>query len=328
MSNNQITIAIPTYNRFEKVKHLLSFLAKQKEVCCYDVLLIDNCSDNYNYADLLQLIPQVRIYRNKYNVGASSNIIRCFEYCETDWLWIVGDDDEIVENGLELVLNVVHKNQDVGFINFQSTISKANSNIITTNIVGDGLSAFINSMPNYSNTLLISSSLYNLKYIKPDLNIAYMYAYTMAPHLVILLNSLSQYNIKYLFSKEFLINWNLSNVPVDWDFEILYLNNYDIIEFINHDVRLARIFYQKMLLSHPWPSNKYDWYRLNTVFSEQQLWFKFKKFEIEHKNLLVKHYKLLMNLFYFIFIEIVRKLFKRPVYRIHAINYLRLNKRN
>jgi hypothetical protein len=150
----------------------------------------------------------------------------------------------------------------------------------------------------------------------------------MAPHLIILLNSLKQHNVKYIFRSEFLIEWHLTDSSDGWNFEIMYLNNYDLLELLNHNIKLARILYKKMLFSHPWPSYKYSWFKINTVLSEQQLWFKFKRFEIEYKMLLKSHFKLLILLKSFILLEVVRKIFKRPIYRIYTIDYLRLNKRN
>ena len=92
-----LTVAIPTFDRNQTLReHLASLLPQLTPDCT--LLIIDNCSPTpviETIRDLLDGYPSlsVRVDRNQTNIGAGANILRCLERCETEWLWVLGDDD-------------------------------------------------------------------------------------------------------------------------------------------------------------------------------------------------------------------------------------------
>jgi glycosyltransferase involved in cell wall biosynthesis len=185
----KLTVAIPTYNRnnilIENIKHLLPQL---KEDC--ELLIIDNASDVPIELTLNSLLStytvfKKRVIRNKYNIGGSANVLRCFELCETEWLWCLGDDDLIVENAVELIRTTLIKHPEAIFLNY--TVP----NIIRKKtIINNTLKEFIESIDHYGTLLCISASIFNFRALIKHLKIGYQYAYSNAPHIAILLSEL------------------------------------------------------------------------------------------------------------------------------------------
>lgn len=47
---------------------------------------------------------QCRVVRKRANIGANANVLRCFELCETEWIWILGDDDHGLPGAVDKIL--------------------------------------------------------------------------------------------------------------------------------------------------------------------------------------------------------------------------------
>ena len=97
MTIMHLTIAIQTYNRPNELLVLLHRLLPMLDSRC-KVLIVDNCSEEPVAEKQRRVLgdwPRVdlTIVRNRVNVGGGANILRCFELCQTEWLWVLGDDD-------------------------------------------------------------------------------------------------------------------------------------------------------------------------------------------------------------------------------------------
>jgi glycosyltransferase involved in cell wall biosynthesis len=106
-----LTIAIPTYNRLEYLKELLSKLLKQCEPFPdIEILVSDNCTTDGTFPyirDVSNLNPQMRYVRNSTNVGGDENFIRCVESAYGNYVWIFGDDEELCEGAISTVMNTL-----------------------------------------------------------------------------------------------------------------------------------------------------------------------------------------------------------------------------
>jgi glycosyltransferase involved in cell wall biosynthesis len=195
MSVPLITIAIPTYNRFETLCAALSRLATQltDDVC---VLVIDNASTDGTL--LLKSWVQselpscpITIHRNVANVGASANVARCFELCTTDWVWTLSDDDIVFPDAVEKIIMAVKRNPSATAINLQTTLIpedyRRSADFEITCTTTDELS---NNLDYMTNLLLISSTIHNVPVARTLLHRSYISLNTAAPHLAIILTSL------------------------------------------------------------------------------------------------------------------------------------------
>jgi hypothetical protein len=60
------------------------------------------------------------LIENKFNVCGDENILRCIEYANGEWVWVIGDDDAIEDNCFNVLNDLIDKytDTDVFFIHF------------------------------------------------------------------------------------------------------------------------------------------------------------------------------------------------------------------
>jgi glycosyltransferase involved in cell wall biosynthesis len=116
-----LTIAIPTYNRGIFLAQLLEVLVPQLDgESRVELLISDNASPDNTPAIVgsIQMDGPTLVYqRNESNIGADANFLQCLNMARGEYVWIVGDDDVIVEDGLRQVLNVLDRREfDLVFV--------------------------------------------------------------------------------------------------------------------------------------------------------------------------------------------------------------------
>lgn len=114
---NRITVLIPTYNRKEELLDTLTALSIQTNRD-FEVLVGDNCSNYSIEKEIIPLLPhefvkQVRVYHHKYNVGGSYNMISLLYMCNTEYGWLLGDDDLVQKDAIEKITQKIEKYPDV-----------------------------------------------------------------------------------------------------------------------------------------------------------------------------------------------------------------------
>lgn len=204
-----LTIAIPTYNRERWLKSCLEHLCPQ---VTDEVRLVvrDNCS-NYDVqavVDKFRTICPIEFYRNRINIGGDANIARLFEYCDTQWLWVVGDDDDLVPDAVETVLNTIKENPDVIFINFGSRFSGKVKGI-------EGFAKAMEPFAAFGNSFFITNGIHNLKNGAEDLYYHYKYLSTCTGQIFRVICHL----IKHPDDSCFFIEKELSILKSDQDME-------------------------------------------------------------------------------------------------------------
>ena len=162
-----LTIAIPTYNRPAQLHNTLSKLLPQLNDECY-LSIIDNHSDvpvEETTAELFCQYPNVqyKIHRNHVNIGGDSNIIRCFEYCDTPWLWTVGDDDEILPGAIETIFHDMQAYPNVVSINYSSP--SANRPTRQKASINYGKEEFLTNTDSFGALIYITCNVYQTKYL-------------------------------------------------------------------------------------------------------------------------------------------------------------------
>lgn len=117
----QLTIAIPTYNRLATLKkslqRVLDYTKGQDEI---EIFVSDNASTDgtKEYIEGLQKkYRNLNYYRNDNNLGYDGNCLNCFRKAKGKYLWMISDDDYIMENAVELVLKVIVQKPVIVFCN-------------------------------------------------------------------------------------------------------------------------------------------------------------------------------------------------------------------
>lgn len=90
-----LTIVLITYNRDKYlVKTLEQFLNSPFINCKF--VIQNNCSTDDTEVvaqNFKNLFPSLKIVTNKFNIGANANIMRAIENSNTEYTWIIADDD-------------------------------------------------------------------------------------------------------------------------------------------------------------------------------------------------------------------------------------------
>lgn len=185
-----LTIAIPTYNRPESLRRCLARLLPQITADTR-LLIIDNHSDQPVegvVADLLRDCDpsRVALLRNRANIGGNGNIMRCFELCETERLWIVGDDDLVAADAVATIRRVLSEEPAAVYHNFCGEAMGARSGTWRTR----GRQGFLQGVDSFNRVLFLPLGVWHTEHLRPFLKFGYHYASTLAPHLAALLMSL------------------------------------------------------------------------------------------------------------------------------------------
>lgn len=160
-SNNDsplLSICIPTYNREKFLRESLESLIKQindlPNPSIIELIISDNCSTD-NTETVVRSIINTRggiIYiRNSRNLGMDGNFVNCFKRAKGKYIWLLGDDDYLIECKLSLIIEqlesgdfgLIHLAQENNtnraqeYSNYQTFVSKISYYItfISANIV-------------------------------------------------------------------------------------------------------------------------------------------------------------------------------------------------
>ncbi|MDF1760614.1 MAG: glycosyltransferase family 2 protein [Coxiellaceae bacterium] len=210
-----LTIGIPSYNRPEKLCKLLASLCKQltKDIT---IIVVDNASD-YIYEEACCSVNNtirnltsegiIKFVRNKNNIGMSANFMRCFELCESEWLWMISDDDDLANDAVQNVMLEIKKFTVASvakpiYIRFSSDKCK----VIDGGRDLYGLNELIReisiSVAHFNTFIFITNGLFRVSDFASINHIGYEHSNTYVPHLIMLLHCLSRGESKYIHLSE------------------------------------------------------------------------------------------------------------------------------
>jgi glycosyltransferase involved in cell wall biosynthesis len=242
-----LTIAIPTYNRIKHLTRNLPTLLNQLTDEC-ELLIIDNCSDilvENQIIPILECYPNItfKINRNSKNIGLFSNILKCFEESKTKWLYILGDDDQLLPNSVSFILEDLKTNSDCLNITYQWFPEKKWVN--TRPKVINGFLEYAKSIESIHHVLFLSSNIYNLQKLSKYIHIGHYFQLTSAPHLVLLLVALDQnHKSKVYLSNKYIVDNLNSEVEEEtkWNRFDFFRNNKLLLDLPIHSLNTKALF--------------------------------------------------------------------------------------
>ena len=108
-----LSIVIPTYNRFESCRKLASSIDQQKWHKNVKFKIYDNASTDKRYEKLFEKISSKwEIIRRHSNIGYPASYNQIIYEIETKWLIVIGDDDSIKEDFAEKLQKLVSNIND------------------------------------------------------------------------------------------------------------------------------------------------------------------------------------------------------------------------
>ena len=116
----KLTIAIPTYNRSFFLDNNLKQLLKEYDNN-FEIIIQDNASTDSTeeiVEKYIKLGLPILYERNLTNLGWTKNFEICFKKAKTKYMILLGDDDIIVNGGVDIILNNINEySPDLIFMN-------------------------------------------------------------------------------------------------------------------------------------------------------------------------------------------------------------------
>jgi glycosyltransferase involved in cell wall biosynthesis len=166
MSNKKLlTICLPTYNRAKYLKMQLERFASMPLELWEDIKLFisDNCSsdDTMEIGKEYSGLPGTDIVysRNSSNLGMDGNFVKCYKYADTNYVWLLGDDDTIIIERLKVVLNTL-KEKELGILHLGNRMNVEED----VTLYDSNPEEFLKCIGMY--TTFISGNIVNVKYVK------------------------------------------------------------------------------------------------------------------------------------------------------------------
>jgi glycosyltransferase involved in cell wall biosynthesis len=122
-----LSIAVTTFNRASWLKHSLSLILQQARPYrgIVEVVVCDNASqdDTAGVVGQLKRDHEFVYHRNEKNVGMLGNLGVSCDCSHGEYIWVIGDDDLIIEGALERVLSAIalHPNVELIYANYAFT---------------------------------------------------------------------------------------------------------------------------------------------------------------------------------------------------------------
>jgi glycosyltransferase involved in cell wall biosynthesis len=247
-----LSIVIPTYNRPKSIKSNLPIVASQMRPGV-ELVIIDNNSD-IPVSDLINQHAgsknhlNIKVLRNRSNIGANANILRAFEVARYPWLWILGDDDTVCKDAVDIILESIASNSNAVFLNFATEKMRFN-NQRRTPFETVGLNQFIKALDFPGNINFMSVGVWNVRSVLPYLGVAYHYTYSMSYIYCLLISGLKN-NGFCCFSDRVIVD-NISNADstTKWRFSDFILGWNTILE-LPMESQARKLLARKMYIWH------------------------------------------------------------------------------
>lgn len=216
---HQLTISIPTYNRPQQVVQQVQSLLPMIDGRTV-IRIIDNASP-VNVLEMIRpLIPpalegQVHLVQNPFNIGGNANILRCVELCQTEWLWILGDDDDVYPDALNTIFEDIALNPDSVFLNYTNRFFPREGSYQTT-----GFHDLIQRLDAIDTIAFVSSDIFRAPLLQAKLKYGYMYLYSWLPHVALMFSVIGRSG-KANFSHRNLIDCEVGRKLGDQKFSII-----------------------------------------------------------------------------------------------------------
>lgn len=121
MEDKLLTIGIPTFNRVDVLDKSLGHLLPQTSQFegQIEFIISDNASTQDNQVVVDKYVQQgynINYVRQKVNLGMDGNFAYLYEKAIGKYVWLLSDDDVLVENGLARVMSILESGNDIGSI--------------------------------------------------------------------------------------------------------------------------------------------------------------------------------------------------------------------
>ncbi|HAJ36085.1 MAG TPA: hypothetical protein DCL15_10365 [Chloroflexi bacterium] len=113
----QFSVLIATYNRAESLCHAVQSVLSQPGDY-FEVIVGDDASPDHTQDAIKPFLAdsRVRYYRNEFNLGMCDNYLKIFGEARGDYIFVLTDDDWLLDGGLERIRGIIQQHPQVGYI--------------------------------------------------------------------------------------------------------------------------------------------------------------------------------------------------------------------
>jgi hypothetical protein len=210
MANN-LTILIPTWDRPEEVNLRLKELDQVWEGMADVVIQVNPGRFLASDIDTGLYRGNILVRENSHNLGMVANVISGLAGIQTEWLWILGDDDKVLaDTALQIAagIRVADEAEAMGVLFNQWHRAKAETPIICQNI--DTLLA----STGFSDILFITGFVWRLSFFHANIATFVDYSFSRASQALILLASQAEGKSRIvilnhsLVRYEYIVRWS------------------------------------------------------------------------------------------------------------------------
>lgn len=217
-----LTVVIPTYNRINQLIRLLKSFLKTNYLLIDEFVISDNHSP-YNVMDVLQkelpvdFLAKCRIVINNYNIGGQGNINNSFLLANTKWMWIIGDDDIVTNDSLDIISQDIFSDPDCAWFKYStSNIGAIEEDIVITSL-HDFIAYYSVKKRHSGNLVFLSNNIYNLHKLFPYINYAFDYSYTFVSQIIPPLMGLDAKQIYVKYRSKSICQYSIPENDEQWD---------------------------------------------------------------------------------------------------------------
>ena len=244
-----LTIAIPTYNRAAALDNTLSIVVPQLDDRSR-LVVIDNASTDGTAAVCDRYVrtnAPIEIIRNRFNIGANANIMRCCEQVGEGHLWILPDDDLPHADAVRTIREAIARHPRAGYLNFHTTILDHSQVTRDREIsVADPL-GFALALDCFGNLLFLPAGVYSGECVAAHIADGYAAIHTSGPSVAMVLGAVARGETSVVFTPASICAWGS---PPTWDVAEVTQNVYGLIHLLPAG-RPRRVFAKKLLAPFP-----------------------------------------------------------------------------
>jgi GT2 family glycosyltransferase len=111
----KVSVAIPTYNRKEKLRRLLNSL-KESTFKDFEVIVVDDASTDGTEVMIKNEFPYVKYIKHEKPTLVAKSRNDAIEASEGDYIFFIDDDNVVERDTIEKLLNYIEKHEEIGTI--------------------------------------------------------------------------------------------------------------------------------------------------------------------------------------------------------------------
>lgn len=227
MKFKKLTITITTYNRKKRLLNQLSSIFSQEQVEDVQIIVLDNHSDYDIDEAIKSIIPvdvkiEYKLIIRPYNIESSGNISTSFMYCETEWMWLLADDDYTPPGAIKTILEDIETYSNVSMFKYSIDGFCTEDNLKCTSI-STYLNYYKSGIHSSGSMIFMSNNVFNVSKLYPYLGKAIAWNCTNVSHLIPILFSLSNNDGILQFRNKAIVKYVDPELGTSWNYATIAL---------------------------------------------------------------------------------------------------------